>query len=147
MASEPQSRQELNPLLFRHIDLDLLDAVAQRAKLYMDNLKEQVERLGRLPNPLTTPLPETEVDELAFDIFEKHVSPLIAAHTHVHISSHNLSANLPLEILQSESGFYLGTRHPLNGSPYTRESSEYWPQRSDAVLALITGTWTQQPHR
>lgn len=48
---------------------------------------------------------------------------------------------LPLEVLESNAGFYLGTC--LEG-PFTRESAEYFPTRGEAETALKDGTWTQR---
>lgn len=51
---------------------------------------------------------------------------------------------LPLEVLQSASGFYIGTQE--EGMPFSRESAEYFRHRQDAVDALNTGEWTQRDH-
>ena len=50
---------------------------------------------------------------------------------------------LPLKIMRSPAGFYIGTSAP-NGEPNTRESACYWPKRPDAVRALETGKWPQK---
>lgn len=48
---------------------------------------------------------------------------------------------LPLEILQSQAGFYLGTaREGL----FSRESNEYFPTREAAERAKAFGDWTQR---
>lgn len=49
---------------------------------------------------------------------------------------------LPLQVLQSAAGFYLGTSE--FGMPFSRESVEYWPSVDDASEALKTGKWTQK---
>jgi len=49
---------------------------------------------------------------------------------------------LPLEVLQSAAGFYLGTSEL--GMPFSRESQEYWPSAEAASGALKNGTWTQK---
>lgn len=51
---------------------------------------------------------------------------------------------LPLEVLQSASGFYIGTQE--EGMSFSRESAEYFRHRQDAVDALNTGEWTQRDH-
>lgn len=51
-----------------------------------------------------------------------------------------LGLELPLQVLQSAAGFYLGTVDPM---PCTRES-EYWPTAEEARQALETGSWTQR---
>lgn len=51
---------------------------------------------------------------------------------------------LPLEVLQSRAGFYIGTQ--FEGGPFSRESMEYWPKESAAKAALIEGLWTQRDH-
>ena len=53
--------------------------------------------------------------------------------------------DLPVQVLESAAGFYLGTLHPVQG-PFSRESVEYWPTRSLAERALETGDWTQRLH-
>lgn len=49
---------------------------------------------------------------------------------------------LPVQVMQSAAGFYLGTKD--FGIPMTRESVEYWPTEQDAKDALEKGTWTQK---
>ena len=51
---------------------------------------------------------------------------------------------LPLEVLQSAAGFYLGTAD--QEGPVSRESVEYFPTREAAVQALETGQWNQRDH-
>ncbi|WP_090140029.1 hypothetical protein [Limnohabitans sp. DM1] len=50
---------------------------------------------------------------------------------------------LPLEILQSNAGFYIGTADPESG-PCSRESVEYFPEKGVAQAALDSGNWTQK---
>ncbi|MDX2265897.1 MAG: hypothetical protein NW215_13130 [Hyphomicrobiales bacterium] len=55
---------------------------------------------------------------------------------------------LPLEVLQSPAGYYLGTRDE-DGMPYSRESIEYWRTREQAEAALVDPSrslWTQKPN-
>lgn len=55
---------------------------------------------------------------------------------------------LPLLVLQSGAGYYLGTIDPESG-PVSRESVEYWPRRdlAEKALAGSEGTdWTQRTH-
>jgi hypothetical protein len=54
--------------------------------------------------------------------------------------------SLPLEVLQSAAGFYLGTQQ--DGMPYSRESAEYWRTSAEAERALAVGedAWTQRDH-
>lgn len=53
---------------------------------------------------------------------------------------------LPLKVLRSAAGYYLGTQDPEDGSPYSRESVEYWPTEAAAAEALSTGEWNQRDH-
>lgn len=52
---------------------------------------------------------------------------------------------LPLQVLKSQAGFYLGTRD--EEGPCSRESAEYWRTKREADEAL-TGRrkWTQRLH-
>lgn len=54
--------------------------------------------------------------------------------------------SLPLEVMQSARGFYLGTSQ--DGMPYSRESNEYWATSVQAEKALAAGedAWTQRDH-
>ena len=55
--------------------------------------------------------------------------------------------DLPIEIIEGDVGFYLGTRD--DGLPFSRESEEYFATRELARQALSTGRWTQRewnPH-
>ena len=49
---------------------------------------------------------------------------------------------LPLVVLQSQAGFYIGTHD--DGSPVSRESGEYFLTHDDAQRALESGNWTQR---
>ena len=49
---------------------------------------------------------------------------------------------LPLEILSSPYGWYIGTRK--DGSPYTQESAELYSTAKAAERAFRTGRWTQR---
>lgn len=51
--------------------------------------------------------------------------------------------SLPLTVLRTSAGFYLGTK-TSDGHPFTRESAEYWRTGKEAQAALANGTWTQR---
>jgi len=48
---------------------------------------------------------------------------------------------LPLQVLQSNSGFYIGTAD--GDDPVSKESVEYFQTHAAAQQALQDGTWTQ----
>lgn len=50
---------------------------------------------------------------------------------------------LPLQILQSQGGFYIGTAD--GDGPVSRESGEYYVTHDAAQRALALGAWTQRP--
>jgi len=53
---------------------------------------------------------------------------------------------LPLQVLHSAAGYYLGTfDNGTEGGPVSRESVEYFPSHEAASHALQTGAWTQRP--
>ena len=52
---------------------------------------------------------------------------------------------LPLEVLKSAAGFYLGTASKDLG-PVSRESAEYFPTQELAEQAMGSGQWTQREH-
>jgi hypothetical protein len=66
------------------------------------------------------------------------------------ISSHGAGAlalrycnkTLPLQVLRSAAGFYIGTAD--DEGPCSRESVQYWRQEADARSALTNGHWTQR---
>ena len=49
---------------------------------------------------------------------------------------------LPVTVLESRAGFYLGTQ--ANGLPVSRESEEYFVDRRLAEAALKSGNFTQR---
>jgi hypothetical protein len=51
--------------------------------------------------------------------------------------------DLPVQVLRSAAGFYLGTQDSL-GFPVSRESVQYWRKHGDAKDALDQGSWTQR---
>ena len=50
---------------------------------------------------------------------------------------------LPLEVLRSGAGCYIGSMHPTEG-PSSRDSVRYWGSRTEAEAALSFGTWIQR---
>ncbi|MFP9026055.1 hypothetical protein ACLI38_35460, partial [Pseudomonas aeruginosa] len=54
----------------------------------------------------------------------------------------HLRLELPLQVLVSNAGFYIGTLD--EEGPASRESVEYYPSRELAQQALDNGTWTQR---
>lgn len=53
--------------------------------------------------------------------------------------------DLELTVCYSARGFYIGTRDE-DGSPFSRESDEYWNTREGAEAALASGSWSQKPN-
>lgn len=53
-----------------------------------------------------------------------------------------LNRELPLQVCESEVGYFIGTNCPHDG-PISRESQEFFPTRETAQTALETGSWTQ----
>jgi len=72
--------------------------------------------------------------KLNFQTTERHMGQLARDWCH---------KRLPLEILHSNAGFYIGTADPESG-PSSRESVEYFPTASAAHAALDSGNWTQK---
>lgn len=63
------------------------------------------------------------------------------------LAKHFCDAKLPLRVLESNAGFYIGTFEDEgpNMGPCSRESVEYFPTEAAAIAALETGEWTQRP--
>lgn len=57
-----------------------------------------------------------------------------------------MGVRLPLQVLRSARGFYLGTFD--DEGPVSRESAEYWSTEDAAQKALEAGpdAWTQRDH-
>jgi len=53
------------------------------------------------------------------------------------------SLELPVRVLRSGAGFYIGCADDLHG-PVSRESEEYWPTHELAQSALDNGSWNQR---
>ena len=53
-----------------------------------------------------------------------------------------IGLHLPLQILQSAAGYYLGTAD--EEGPVSRESLEYWPRKELAQTALTAVLWTSR---
>ncbi|EML0614088.1 hypothetical protein RXV02_005677 [Pseudomonas aeruginosa] len=56
----------------------------------------------------------------------------------------HLRLELPLQVLMSNAGFYIGTLD--EEGPASRESVEYYPSREFAQQALDNGTWSQREY-
>ena len=56
--------------------------------------------------------------------------------------SRRFGFNLPLQVLRSANGFYIGTAD--DNGPVSRESVEYWNTVQEAALALEKGNFTQR---
>lgn len=52
---------------------------------------------------------------------------------------------LPLQVLKSAAGFYIGTYDDKDG-PVSRESAEYYATKEEASAALVSNTFTQREH-
>lgn len=50
--------------------------------------------------------------------------------------------DLPLQVLNSARGFYIGTAN--NDGPVSRESEAYFSSYTEAAEAMHTGRWTQR---
>jgi hypothetical protein len=61
-----------------------------------------------------------------------------------HLAQTFADCTLPLEVLESAAGYYIGTFH-LVEVPFSRESEEYFPTAQAARDALARGAWTQRP--
>ena len=59
-----------------------------------------------------------------------------------HLAHQYCGKSLPLEVLQSGAGFYIGTAD--DDGPVSRESNEYFRTRPKADAALRTGSWSQK---
>ena len=53
---------------------------------------------------------------------------------------------LPIQVLQSAAGFFIGTADPKEPGPISRESQEYWSTREEAEYALRHHEWSQRPN-
>lgn len=51
--------------------------------------------------------------------------------------------DLPLQVMESAKGFYIGTVDK-DGSPFSRESLEYYKSEDDTEKAFSSGNWTQR---
>jgi len=56
--------------------------------------------------------------------------------------SRRFGFNLPLQVLCSAKGFYIGTAN--EHGPVSRESVEYWKTMKEAALALEKDNFTQR---
>jgi hypothetical protein len=61
-----------------------------------------------------------------------------------HLAFFHTGRYLPLEVLHSAAGPYIGTRDAQG--PVSRESSEYFRSSAAAQRALARGGWTQLPN-
>lgn len=61
------------------------------------------------------------------------------------LAERDCGKKLPLKVLESHAGFYLGTFDEEEG-PCTRESVEYWPTREKAERAFAECEWSQRYH-
>jgi hypothetical protein len=59
-----------------------------------------------------------------------------------HLAQTYLGERLPLQVLHSPAGYYIGTSD--HDGPASRESVEYFPTLTAARHALDTGAWTQR---
>lgn len=58
--------------------------------------------------------------------------------------SRRFGFNLPLQVLRSANGYYIGTAN--DDGPVSRESVEYWGSLQAAADALKNQRWTQRQH-
>ncbi|WP_133462481.1 hypothetical protein [Scandinavium goeteborgense] len=55
-----------------------------------------------------------------------------------------MDLDLPLKVLETRAGFYIGTFSDELVGPVSRESVEYFSTREQATDALNSGVWTQR---
>ncbi|WP_263147701.1 hypothetical protein [Pseudomonas sp. RIT-PI-AD] len=68
---------------------------------------------------------------------------MASLHTqHGELARVHCELTLPLQILYSRAGYYIGTVCE-DGLPCSRESREYFDTQQAAEIALQNGTWTQ----
>ena len=67
----------------------------------------------------------------------------MSSHSFGHLAKTFAGCELPLEVLSSAAGWYIGTLHPEDG-PFSRESEEYFPDAQTAQDALASGAWSQR---
>lgn len=71
------------------------------------------------------------------------------------LAKHFCNEELPLRVLHSHAGYYIGTFKDFpegdipfeemeKCGPFSRESVEYFPTEVEAIAALKTGEWTQK---
>lgn len=58
------------------------------------------------------------------------------------LSARYCNLKLKLCVLRSNAGYYIGTYH--QGEPISRESQEYYRERTAAETALLNQTFTQR---
>ena len=61
-----------------------------------------------------------------------------------HLALHWTGKRLPIRVLRSAAGYYIGTTD--EEGPVSRESVEYFPSSDVATTALETGQWEQRSH-
>jgi hypothetical protein len=66
----------------------------------------------------------------------------LESQTHGHLAEKYCNKLLPLAVLKSAAGYYIGTADEMG--PVSRESNEYWRKETSAQLALGTGNWSQK---
>lgn len=72
-------------------------------------------------------------------------------HLHVRLVKPRLKAlyantRIPLEVCRSAAGYYIGRMDPEDGTPYARDSEEYFRTREAADAALAEGLFTLRTH-
>jgi len=61
--------------------------------------------------------------------------------TYGYLAARYCRLRLPIKVLQSGAGYYIGT---WNDGPCSRESQEYYPNKESAQSALTNNTFTQR---
>lgn len=85
-------------------------------------------------------------DELPDEVREKMVQlqqEISAASNIGFLAKKFEGIELPLQVLESKDGYYIGT-FDLKEGPISRESVEYFPTPDAAEEALRLGNWTQR---
>jgi hypothetical protein len=114
--------------------LAFLDALDDDLKLSLPPLLHALLNRDRVPEPVGTGQAQLDlaIERPSDTLSCSKVGQLAKAAGH----------RLPLEVLYSAAGFYIGTC--LEGMPYSRESAEYFRRREAAETALANDTWTQR---
>lgn len=91
---------------------------------------------------------QSETEQDGHPVIKRESAFMEEDHALMYLQCLHIGTVTPLQVMQSNAGFYIGRVYTGDGFPvpFSRESVEYFASHEEAENALRTDNWTQRDH-